>query len=117
MAVLEAEVRRELKRLGVPLAPKGPDDPSTGAINFKARVWKDGIKFGACVWKQESGEYEYAVSLAGPWPTDQMGDVEDMSYWPWEIGTVSANGLRAKLLEETRRVARRFVRAVRIGPS
>jgi hypothetical protein len=102
--VLEDEMRHELMRLGVPLRDPG-----------SAQHAKRPLYFGACVWKQENGDFQYTLTLTGPWPEDQLGDVEDVSYWPHAMGTVPPGRLRATLLRETRQVARDFMRLVRIG--
>jgi hypothetical protein len=105
-SVLEDEMRTELLRLGVPLL-------ATGVAQGLAKP----LNFGSCVWREKDGQFEYRLSLSGPWPEDQLGDVEDVSYWPWQMGTVTADQLRSTLLRETRRFARAFVRSVRIGAS
>jgi hypothetical protein len=105
-SVLEDEMRRQLLRLSVPLLARGAASDSAKTLNF-----------GSCVWQQEDGGFWYRLSLTGPWPTALLGDVEDVSYWPMEMGTVGPNQLRTTLVRKTHELARTFVRSVRINAS
>lgn len=116
LGVLEAEMRHELEKQGLPLVGTGDDLEAAQSVNF-----------GACVWGQKHGEIEYLLTLTGPWPKDILGEVEDVSYWPQARGRVASDRLRDTLERETRRLAREFMRAqaelgdlvtwVRIRPS
>jgi hypothetical protein len=101
LRVLEDEMQRELVKAGIPVLPPGSTTATARAL-----------RFGVCVWAEEDGKFWYRVTLLGPSPEKEAEEIENVSSWPMEMGTIEAPRLREKLLHETRRVAHEFARAV-----